>query len=128
MMNRLLPGALCALLMAGCAGEGEKRSNISFAADVQPVFEEHCTLCHAEGVRQGGVALDSYENLVSSRYFSRPTPLVIPGKPEESRIYLVIHSTNPGIRMPPPGTGIDPPGRYAIETIRIWIEEGAKNN
>jgi hypothetical protein len=127
-MNRLILAAGVCTLLAGCGPGQGKRPNISFTSDVQPILHEHCTLCHAGSIRQGGVALDSHQNLMNSRYFNRPTPLVIPGKPLESRLYLVIHSTNPGIRMPPPGTGIDPPNDHAIETIRAWIEEGALDN
>ena len=127
-MNRLILAVALCTALAGCAEGPGKSSNISFTGDIQPILHEHCTLCHAAGARQGGIALDSYENLMSSRYFNRPGPILIPGKPTESRLYLVVHSTNPGIRMPPPGNGIDPPGNHAIETIRVWIEEGAKDN
>ena len=116
------------MMMSACAQRPDEGEVISFADHIQPILYEHCTLCHAAEVRQGGIALDSYQNLMSSRYFNRPTALVIPEKPTESRLFLVIHSTNPGIRMPPPGTGIDPPDEAEIETIRIWIQQGALDN
>ena len=115
----------------------------SFAADVQPIFDAHCTSCHAIGVfgfnltggeEQNGLTLtinNSYDGLVNQPTFQRPdlapTLRVDPGSPANSYLMQKIESDTPkvGERMPlsnPPLTAAQ------ISIIRRWIERGAPND
>ena len=116
---------------------------VSFASDVQTIFDAHCTTCHAFGVfgfnLTGGVdgnGLDlrpgrSYDALVGQTTFERPdvAPVlrVAPGSPEGSYLMQKLTSSSPkeGERMPLD----DPPLTPAqIDIIRRWIAGGALNN
>lgn len=116
-----------ALASLECAG-GDTQEHVSFSKDVQPILRENCVLCHSAEVHTGGVALDSFEHLMSSRYLNRPTPFVIPGDPNRSRLVIVVHTSNTELRMPPAASGLQPIGQESIRVIRRWIEEGARNN
>jgi len=104
-------------------------NTVSFATDVQPIFNRWCVSCHGA---DGGLSLGatvSYNNLVNkpSHYFfpnDEIIPRVRPFSPDSSVLYGKVSSTQYGQRMPP-GTQITP---SEIEKIRVWIVEGAKRN
>jgi len=52
--------------------------------------------------------------------------LILPGDPSASRLYQRINSANPLERMPPPSSGMVL-SENQKETIRRWIEQGAKS-
>ena len=52
--------------------------------------------------------------------------MILPGDPSASRLYQRISSANPAERMPPPSTGMGL-SETQKETIRRWIEQGAKS-
>ncbi len=61
--------------------------------------------------------------------------VVVPEHPMQSALYLTVSgNVSPEIQMPPhheekwaEGEGVPLMGKQ-IETIRLWIEQGAKNN
>lgn len=114
-----------AALLQSCGGKTE---NVSFKEDVKPIIDQNCYRCHNSQSRMGDINFDNYETLMESRYFGKDQPMVVAGKPEESRIYKVITSDNKVIRMPPEDYGYDKLSSSDIETIEAWIKEGAKNN
>ncbi len=91
---------------------------VDYAREVRPIFAEHCTLCHGpdEANRQAELYLDHPESLLD---------VVEPGEPEASMLMLRVGSENRRLRMPPVEHG---PALTAsqIDTIRRWIEEGAR--
>lgn len=117
---------LISLIFAAC-GSGEIK-NVSFKKEVQPILNEYCLICHAGEETQGDIHLDTYENMMKSRYFNNPNPIAIAGQPEQSRLYIVVNSNNPGVRMPPENFGYDKLDESDINIIKTWIAEGAKNN
>lgn len=107
----------------------DQPATVSFANDVQPIFNTNCTGCHGGNGGLYLTASESYSNLVnveSSGY--APLKRVVPSKPDSSVLYLKIienPSTDVGQRMPQGGpylSGED------ISTILTWIEEGARDN
>lgn len=116
------------LLLPGCKGESRVPLNVSFSKEIQPILVRHCVLCHSPQLKTGGVILDTYAHVFSSRYLNRPTPFVIPGKSAESRLVIVTHTNNKSLRMPPEATGLPPLNDEDIQMIRVWIDEGAKEN
>ena len=119
-----------ALVLAGC-GQGE----VSFSNDVQPIFETHCVRCHsgtAEGAMVSKYVMEDYNGVMTGTAFG---PVVVPGSRMSSALYLVIAGkTAPEIRMPPHNDESFAEGRGSmlsanmIETIGLWIDQGAKNN
>ncbi|MCF7805222.1 MAG: cytochrome c [Candidatus Marinimicrobia bacterium] len=102
--------------------------NVSFSDDVQPIFNNNCTGCHPSN---GGLSLEaseSYGNLVgvTSQGYA-PLKRVVASKPDSSVLYqklLANPDLNVGQRMPQGGSL----SSDQIETILVWIAEGAQDN
>ena len=118
------------MLLVGC-GQGE----VSFSNDVQPIFETHCVRCHsgtAEGAMASKYLMEDYNGVMTGTAFGE---VVVPGSRMSSALYLVVAGkTAPEIRMPPHNDESFAEGRGSmlsrnmIETIGLWIDQGAKNN
>ena len=96
---------------------------VTYADDVEPIMQKHCAECHVAG-RQGadatGFLVDSYESVMHESRFG---PVVDPGSAKTSSLYnLVSADDHLTIRMP---HGKDPLSAEEIETIRVWIDNGA---
>jgi WD40 repeat protein len=87
--------------------------------DVAAIFEANCSGCHAEGVKMGGLVLDSYETAMAGGSDGK---VLVPGKSAESRLYLMITGKLSPL-MPMTGKEL---AAGEIETIRRWIDSGAK--
>jgi hypothetical protein len=114
-------GAVVAALLAGGALRGGGESTpVSFAGQVQPVFDGKCTACHPVSypyldLRPGR----SYGELVHVSAATAPAfERVLPGRPELS--YLLTNPPDPSLR-----DLLTPAER---ELIARWIREGAQNN
>ncbi len=113
------------VFISSCGGEIK---NVSFKNDVVPIIDNSCIDCHNSDQNMGGLNFETYNSLMESRYLNRSQPLVIKGDASQSRLYLVTHANDPLIRMPPKNYGYDHLDDDEIETIKVWINEGAKNN
>ena len=139
MMTRNIPTVLLAsallLAVAGCSDRGTEPitggstdTTVSFAADLQPIFNQTCLTCHGTFV-SGGLDLTpavAWANLVGVAATGNPSlQRVIPGNPEQSVLYLkIIGDGSVGNRMPEGGVlDVD-----TIEQFRMWIVQGAENN
>ncbi|MCA9126088.1 MAG: PSD1 domain-containing protein [Planctomycetales bacterium] len=99
---------------------GDSRQAIQFARDVQPLLARSCSGCH------GGVKQSAELSFVSSAWVTdSDSAVVVPGQPNDSLIYQRIASTDPDIQMPPPEEELPRLSSEGIETIRVWIEQGA---
>ncbi|MGI9237304.1 MAG: c-type cytochrome domain-containing protein [Woeseiaceae bacterium] len=135
MYAKLLFGAAVFTLATQISGCG--RSEVSFAADVQPIFNDRCLECH-KGVGDGEGAVASNFSVVDYAAVMKGTgfgPVVIPGSSISSTLYLVVAGkTSPEIRMPPHHEESLAEGRgeslnaEELETIAAWIDQGAKDN
>ncbi len=111
------------LVVAPENGEEEELiENVSYASDVQPIFNRSCAGCHGAS---GGVGLTSYSALMSSVGNNYGNNVVVPGNADASGLVDKIEP-NPqhGSRMPTNGSLTI----TEIQTIRAWINEGAQNN
>jgi hypothetical protein len=132
-MIKLINTLVLTLPLMAVVGCGQKE--ISFSADVQPIFESHCVRCHSgtgEGAEASQYVMTDYNGVMSGTRFGE---VVVPGSRMSSALYLVIAGkTAPEIRMPPHNDESFAEGRGAmlsanmIETIGLWIDQGAKNN
>lgn len=94
---------------------------VYFANDVLPLLQANCATagCHDAATAQDGVILIDYQSIMS-------TADVQPGDADASDLYEVLTENDPDKRMPPPPRA--PIAADQINNIKIWIEQGAKNN
>lgn len=103
--------------------------DVSFAADIQPIFNNNCIICHNE-THESGLDLQegrSYNLLVNVTTFSyAPNVRIMPLSLENSVLWHKIKGDEVfGGRMPAIGDALS---NFEIEKIESWIELGALNN
>ena len=113
--------ALAVLSLAACAPSG-----VSYSKDVQPILSKNCSECHAPARRvssPAGLDTTSYQSLMKGGKFG---PLVKPGDALRSSLNMLVEGrAHPSIRMP---HGREKLPDKDIETLKVWVNEGAKNN
>src|SRR5205085_1214225 len=68
----------------------------SFTKDVRPFLSNYCQGCHSGRRAKSGYSVENYAALTKN---GRKGPLVVPGKPDESRLTLCLDGK--GKPMPP---------------------------
>ncbi len=122
LITSLAPIALLSAL-SGCARE----EAVSFAQDVKPILDQNCLSCHQEGAKgfeASGFSMVSYDDLMKGTKFGA---MVIGGDSEGSNLVVLMEGrADPSISMP--HGSMDKVASKDIKTIRLWIDQGAKNN
>ena len=94
---------------------------VDFDRQVRPILSDNCFACHGpdEKQRMLGLHFDTKEGA-----FAKPG-VIVPGDSAHSKMYLRISNPNEAMRMPPVASGhkLTP---AQIETIKAWIDSGAK--
>ncbi len=108
---------------------------VSFKDDIQPILVSNCMVCHigsGEGSAKSGFSVQNYDSLMRGTKFG---PVIVSGDSESSTLYrMVAQKVAPEIQMPPHHDKSLAEGRLEpltpeqVETIRMWIDQGAKNN
>jgi hypothetical protein len=93
-------------------------ANVSFANNVLPIFEQHCTKCHGGNEPKEGLRLTSHAEVMAG---SMNGSVIEPGDVENS--YLIDQVVSG--RMPKEGPKLTP---AEIEIITAWVEAGAPDN
>ena len=107
----------------GAATDGPLKS-LSFNNDIRPILAENCFHCHGqdESKREAELRLDSFNG--ATRDLDGYAALV-PGKPNESELYLLVTSEDEDEFMPPPDSNRSLTDEQK-ETLRLWIEQGGE--
>lgn len=91
-------------------------------ASIAPFLERHCTSCHGETKRKGGLALHTFDELAAG---GRGGPVFAAGDADASalvaRMRLDLADDD---HMPPPD--VDQPSAEAIADVAAWIAAGAR--
>jgi hypothetical protein len=122
LVDRFIVGVLM-LALAGRTIAGED-SPLQYNRDIRPILAANCFRCHGpdKAARQGELRLDNSDAATGNRDGRRA---IHPGRPANSELVRRIMSTDGDIRMPPEDSGsvlrVD-----EIETLRRWIQQGAK--
>ena len=97
---------------------------VDFQEDVRPILADTCFACHGPdgAARQANLRLDTREGAFADRGGYQ---VIVPGKASESRLYQRISHPQEMARMPPANAERRPTPEQ-VETIRRWIEQGAK--
>jgi len=90
---------------------------VSFTADIQPIFQKTCWTCHGTSVQLSKLSLASRDLAIKGGDHG---PAIIPGHGADSRLYRLVA----GLEKPamPLGAKLT---ADEIESIRLWIEQGA---
>jgi uncharacterized membrane protein len=122
---RWLPVVAVPLLALGACAK--QPPVVSYQADVVPILDKHCKSCHVPGQPGyivSGFNLEGYDSLMKGTHYG---PVVLPGDALTSTLVMLIENrASPALKMP---HGDSPPmSSDEIRTIRMWVEQGAKNN
>jgi uncharacterized membrane protein len=93
----------------------------TFAKIKQRIFVRSCYACHSVGHRAEKVPLDTVEDLLYS-----PETILVPGKSDESSLYLTLIGADEDMLMPPLKSTVPRVSPEEIAWIKRWIDEGAK--
>lgn len=114
------------LILLFLAGSSACTKQVSFVSDIKPILDDHCLECHIKGKKgyeESGLSMESYATLMKGTKFG---PVIEPGSSVASTLMrLVDHRANPKINMPHNQSKIEP---GHIDLIKLWIDQGAKNN
>jgi len=118
---------------ASCDDVEGVEASVSFANDVQMVFDFNCVACHQTGAANAGLNLEfglAYENLVGVDSTQSDLALVAAGDPEGSYLLHKLRNTQADVGgsggIMPLGLGGLP--EREIEAITTWILECALDN
>ncbi len=122
--KNLLPGLVSALIALGFSACGKSDptppAEVSFITDIKPLLTDKCLPCHNTGTLLGELNLES--RLLAFQKGSKGT-FIVPGKPDDSRIYhVLVKPRADDDAMPPEGHAMSP---IDIGKIRDWIKQGA---
>src|ERR1017187_10102757 len=122
----LLAGGLF-LVLLGAASQSARisaqpaaaaRGKITFARDIEPIFQKSCNTCHgAMDKPQGGLRLDSEAAALKGGDSGK---VIVPGDSEKSDLVKRLVGNGEETRMP---MGADPLPANQIKLIRAWIDQ-----
>jgi len=94
-------------------------AGVDYLHDIKPVLQARCYACHGVLKARAGLRLDTAEAI---RTTGDDGPVLVPGKPGESRLLARLSSDDVHERMPLEAA---PLKSAEIAAIRSWIEAGA---
>ncbi len=94
-------------------------ANAQSYKDVAPIFAKYCSGCHVSTVKMGSLDIETEQGLKAG---GNHGTIIVPGKPEESRLYLMITGKMKPY-MPMDGTKLS---AQELDTVKRWIDAGAK--
>lgn len=125
-VNRTIGGGLICVVAWGLlpAHAADPAAKIDFNRDIRPILSETCFQCHGPDAnqRKADLRLDTKDGLFR-KIDDHAT--IVPGKLDESELFLRVSSTDPQEQMPPPKFG-KPLSAAQIALIRDWIAQGAE--
>jgi cytochrome c553 len=99
---------------------------LAFNRDVRPILAGNCYACHGpdRNNRQMGLRLDREEGAKGK--LPSGNVAVVPGSPEKSALIQRVTNPDEQKRMPHITSGKERLSAAQIETLRLWIEQGAE--
>jgi mono/diheme cytochrome c family protein len=117
-------GGLVMLALSDGAGAEERQKPVDYNREVRAILSKNCYACHGpdDEHRKAGLRLDRRDAVVKE--LESGMKAIVPGKIDESELYVRITTDDPAERMPPKNSGRElTPAE--IETLKRWIAEGA---
>ena len=107
-----------ALILAGALVPPSLSAAVDYLHDIKPVLSERCQSCHGALKQKAGLRLDTAARLLAG---GKEGPVVVAGKPEQSRILARLTTADVHERMPLEAAPLKP---EQIAAIREWILAG----
>jgi hypothetical protein len=99
----------------------EEPAKITFEDHIKPIFREHCTSCHNNNAKKGGLSLESFQMTMTG---GSSGEVLVAGDLDSSRLYaLTAHKEQPV--MPPMQDRIP---QAKLDLLKTWIEQGMPEN
>ena len=119
-IHSVVAGAVTFSVLAACV----TLQRISYREDVVPILARNCLECHTpprgKGYLKTRLNLESYESLMQGSAYG---PVILPGDSRHSILNMLIEGRlDASMRLPEPLTAGE------IETLRLWVDQGARNN
>ena len=121
----LAPGTFANEILEG-PEPAPTEAEITWSKHIQPLFRAACAQCHMDGNQRGDYRVDTPTLLRKPGESKGAMPLVVPGEPEKSLLWLKLAVREPGIgdQMPLQQPPLD---RHAVDLVYRWIKGGAKS-
>ncbi len=96
-------------------------AKVQFNRDIRPILSDKCFQCHGPDAkkRQADLRLDVRDVAVA-------TGAITPDRPQESSLLKRVVSVDEDERMPPSAANLERLSDAEVETLRLWIEQGAE--
>jgi hypothetical protein len=105
-----------ALVAAAIASAADRK--ISFAADIQPIFQKSCWNCHGSATQLSKLSLATRDSALAGGIRG---PAIVPGDADKSRLFRLVS----GLEKPSMPIGGSPLAPGEIESLKLWIQQGA---
>ena len=106
---------LMAVILVSCPAGAA----VDYLREIKPVLKERCYACHGALKQQAGLRVDTAARLLAG---GKEGPVVIAGKPDESRLIAKLTTHDVHERMPLEAAPLKP---VQIAVLREWILAGA---
>ncbi|MCA9040519.1 MAG: DUF1553 domain-containing protein [Planctomycetaceae bacterium] len=113
----ILPGVFCLVFLTNLV-QAEDATEL-YVKKVKPLLAQRCVTCHGPLKQEGDLRVDAGQFLLQS---NEGTPLVQPGKSEQSRLIDAILGRNDALEMPMEGAPLTEQEKTVLIT---WIDAGA---
>jgi mono/diheme cytochrome c family protein len=99
----------------------QEPAKITYEDHIKPIFREHCSSCHNNNAKKGGLSLESYQATMAG---GSSGEVLVAGDLDSSRLYaLTAHKEQP--TMPPMQDKI---AQAKIDLLKTWVEQGMPEN
>lgn len=120
-LTEYMPSPLKRWVAPGSASTSTLSPDSFYAKHINPIFDANCVSCHGESKTQGGLRLDSYEQLMRG---GKDGAVIVAGNP--GRSLLLQRVTLPhGDKHFMPAEGRPPLKPEEIAWITAWVRQGA---
>jgi mono/diheme cytochrome c family protein len=115
---------LVCLSLSAYADDGATAAAKSFTLKVLPLLKEKCFACHGDDPEKlkGELNMLTREGLLKGGENS--TKVLVPGKAEESDLYISVTWKNEELEMPPKENDRLTPEEIGV--VKAWIDAGAR--